>query len=110
MGPGLSGVEHQAAAGTAGGLKAGPINRIAMKTSSFMTMGYNRGTERIDPRPSKRVGRCSPTLACRLSRAARGREASHGAGLHGSTPPATGETPALPYASAVGEHSPAEGS
>ena len=81
-----------------------------MKTSSFMTIGYNRGTERIDPRPSKRVGRCSPTLACRLSRAARGREASHGASLHGSTPPATGETPALPYASAVGEHSPAEGS
>ena len=30
--------------------------------------------------------------------------------LHGSTPPATGETPALPYASSVGEHSPAEGS
>ena len=32
------------------------------------------------------------------------------AGLHGSTPPATGELPALPHASAVGETPPAEGS
>ena len=31
-------------------------------------------------------------------------------GFHGSTPPATGEMPALPYASAVGEAPPAEGS
>lgn len=30
--------------------------------------------------------------------------------FHGSSPPPTGETPALPYASAVGEASPAEGS
>ena len=30
--------------------------------------------------------------------------------LHGSTPPATEEMPALPYASAVGEAPPAEGS
>ncbi len=31
-------------------------------------------------------------------------------GFHGSTPPATGEMPTLPYASAVGEAPPAEGS
>ena len=30
--------------------------------------------------------------------------------FHGTTPPARGATPALPYASAVAEHSPAEGS
>jgi len=36
--------------------------------------------------------------------------AGTGKRFHGSTPPATGEMPALPYASAVGEHPPAEGS
>ncbi len=34
----------------------------------------------------------------------------YGAGLHGRTPPAMGELPALPCASAVGDASPAEGS
>ena len=37
-------------------------------------------------------------------------EAPRAEGFHGSTPPTTGETPAPPYASVVGETPPAEGS
>ena len=57
----------------------------------------------FQPRPETATREAARRASHRAGRVAQG-------GLHGSTPPSTGEKPALPYASAVGDAPPADGS
>ena len=115
--PAVAEVVFEAAAALLGTLKVSFSIFQRARTQSASSATLSRSAWRLATKAPRQVtapsGRCQGNFGCPVrlrGQPVEWRIRPYGAGLHGSTPPAMGELPVLPCASAVGDASPAEGS